>query len=152
MKEQCSLRGKYKFTLRNAKTEEVEGIFEYENIIPAVGRTMLANNLAISAATNDPYINYVALGTGTNVPASTDTKLQTEYVRKVVASGDNTANIAYVTGFFGQTEGNTTLKEAGLFSNATGVADSGILLSRVAINITKTASQTLTLDWSLEIT
>ncbi len=150
IQENTSLKGHYKFTLKDIHTG-VEQIFEYENLIPTVGRTLIANNLTAATPTNAIRLNKAAVGTGTNAPANADTQLQTETYRNDLASRTNANNIAYVTAFFNATETTGTYREAGIFSNGTGTANSGVLFSRVAINITKTNTQTLTLDWTLTI-
>lgn len=149
-KETCSLKGHYKFTLRNIHTGEVR-IYEYENIIPTVGRTLIANQLTDPTPTNVPVINYAALGTGTNTPANGDTTLQTETYRNAIASLTNASNIAYATAFYSASATSGTFREAGIFCDGSGSANTGVLLSRVAINITKTTSDTLTVDWTLTI-
>ena len=145
------LEGHYKITIRDAVSGNIKRVYNYSNIVPTVGRTMIANNLTDTSPDNAPRINYVALGAGVNVPANSDTQLQTENYRNAVASQTNSTNIAYVTGFFTSTECNGTYKEAGLFSNGTGAANSGVLVSRVAIDVTKSNTETLTIDWTLTI-
>lgn len=147
-----SLKGTYVFTIRDAVTGEVKRTYKYENIIPTVGRTLIANNLTDATPDNNPLANYIALGSGTNTPANADTTLQTETYRNAVASRTNSQNIAYISGFFSATETSGTYREAAIFCNGTGSANTGVLLSRVAINVTKTTSETLTLDWTLTIT
>lgn len=123
----------------------------YQNLLPTVGRTMLADQLTNASPDNTPVVNFIALGTGTTAPANGDTILETETYRNAVASITNANNIAYITGFFNATETNGTFREAGVFSDGTSSADTGILISRVAINITKSVTETLTLDWTLTI-
>ena len=153
MKKRSTIKliGEYKFTIRDAKTGKIKRIYRYSNIIPTVGRTMLANNLTNASPDNTPLVSHVALGSGTDAPANEDTTLQTETYRNAVASRTNGNNIAYITGFYSATEVNGTFRETGIFSDGSGAADSGILLSRVAINITKSNSETLTIDWTLTI-
>lgn len=127
-------------------------VIKVENIIPTVGRQLLANQLTDTTPTDVPYVNKAVLGTGTNTPANADTQLQTETYRNDVASRTNSANIAYITAFFSATETSGTFREAGLFCNGSGTVNTGVLLSRVAINITKTTSESLTIDWTLTIT
>ena len=112
---------------------------------------MIANNLTDTTPDNVMYVKKVALGSGTNTPANGDTTLQTETYRNDVASRTNASNIGYVTGFFSSTEVSGTFREAGLFSDGTASANTGILVSRVAINITKSLSESLTIDWTLTI-
>lgn len=125
--------------------------FVIENIIPTVGRQLIANQLTDSTPDYVPYVNKVALGSGTNTPANGDTTLQTEVYRNDVASRTNASNIGYITGFFSATETTGTYREAGLFCAGTGSANTGVLLSRVAINITKSSSETLTIDWAITV-
>jgi hypothetical protein len=150
-KESIGIHGHAKFTLRDVITGKVR-IFEYDNVVCTVGKAMLANNLSISAATDDPFLNYVAVGTNAAAPVAANTQLGTENTRVLTASGTNASNVAYVTGFFGQTQAVATLREAGIFSNGTASANSGVLFSHVAINITKSNTETLTLDWTVTIT
>lgn len=126
-------------------------LVEATNLLPTVGRALIANNLTDAAPANDPYANYIAVGTNAAAPTNGDTTLGTELARVITSSSSNSNNIAYITGFFGYTEGNGTLKEAGIFCDGTGAADSGVLLSHVAIDIVKSTGTTLTLDWTLTI-
>lgn len=151
LKDKLYLKGKWKFTIRDEKTGKIKRVYEYDNIIPLVARTMIANNLVATAPDNVMRIKHVALGTGVTAPAAGDTKLQTETYRNEVASEVNEDNVGYVSGFFTAAECNGTYKEAGLFADSTGVADSGILVSHVAINITKANTETLTIDWILTV-
>ncbi len=127
-----------------------------ENIIPTVGRAMLANNITSSSPTDTPRINYTALGTGDTAVSNSDTTLVTETYRKSTASATNADNIGYVTAFYDATEVTGTFKEAGLFSNGTASTDSGVLFSRVLLNpssgIVKSNTETLTIDYTLTIT
>lgn len=123
-----------------------------ENLIPTVARAALAN--WISNASPSPAsirINYSALGTGATAPANADTTLQTETYRKLVSSETNASNIAYITAFYTATETSGTYAEAGLFMNASATPNDGTLFSHVAISVTKTTSNTLTIDYTITI-
>ena len=126
-----------------------------QNIIPTVGRTMIANNLTASSPTDTMNINYTAVGTGNTAVANGDTTLATESYRKTTASSTNANNVAYVTAFYDATEVTGTFKEAGLFSNASSTTDSGVLFSRVLLNggagIVKSGTETLTIDTTITI-
>ena len=126
-----------------------------KNIIPTVGRTMIANNLVSTTPTNEMIVEYIALGTDNTTPANGDTTLGTETYRNSVASKTNSDNVAYVSGFFNATETTGTFYEAGIFSDATSATDSGILLSRVLLDaptgIVKSNTETLTIDWTITI-
>lgn len=135
----------------NAITE-VKSCLVKANILPTVGRAAVAENLA-EAVPSVPniYVNYTALGTGTNTPANGDTTLQTETFRKLTASGNGVSNAAIISAFYTAAETSGTFREAGLFINGTASANSGTLFSRIAINITKTTSQTLTIDYTITV-
>ena len=126
-----------------------------DNIVPTVGRAMLADNLTNSSPTDAPRINYTALGSGDTAVSNSDVQLVTEVFRKTTASGTNADNVAYVTAFYDATETTGTYKEAGLFSNGTASADSGVLFSRVLLSaptgIVKSSTETLTIDYTLTI-
>ena len=148
-KDTITAKGHFKITLRNAKTGEIESVQEFDNIIPTVGRTMIANNLTNASPTNVMKITHCALGSSSTAVNNADTQLGTEVYRNAIASITNANNIGYATGFFTATETSGTYQEIGIFSNGTGSANSGVLVSHVLAAITKTTSQTLTLDWSI---
>ena len=150
-KEDIKLKGVYTFTLEDIYTGEKQ-VFKYENIITQKTWEMIANNFTNATPTNSMLINKAVIGTGTNTPATSDTQLQTETYRNNPASKSNLLNVASVTAYFNATETSGTFREAGLVVDGTGTANTGVLISRVAINITKTTSQTMTFDWSLTIT
>ena len=123
-----------------------------ENLIVTAGKTAIANQFVSGSPSPDPLrVNYIALGSGTNAPAAGDTTLQTEVYRNATASGWNVSNASTLTGFYSATETSGTYREAGLFIAGTASANTGTLLSRVAINITKSAIQTLTIEWQVTI-
>jgi len=130
-------------------------VFVEENIIVTSGRTMIANNLVATSPTDVMRINYTALGDSATAVANGDVALGNEVYRKTTASYTNAANVAYVTAFYTADEDDDTYHEAGLFSNATGAADSGVLFSHVLLNqptgIIKSNTETLTLDYILTV-
>ena len=152
-KEQTGLKGIWKFTIRDAKTGKIKRVYDYENLIPTVGRAQIA--LALEAALSaiaEIQINFTSLGTGTTAPANGDTTLETETFRKAVASLTSSSNVVFITAFYTAAETSGTFREAGIHINATITVDSGILFSRVAINVTKSLSETLTIDYTITIT
>lgn len=139
-------------TLRDSTTGKIKKQDTYHNIITTAGKTAIAN--ALWDSTPSPttlYVNYIALGTGTNTPAVGDTTLQTETYRNNVVSGSNISNVVTISGFFSTTETSGTFREAGLFIAGTASANTGTLLSHVAMNVTKATTETLTLDWTITI-
>ncbi len=123
-----------------------------DNIVPTVGRTMIANNLTDASPTNVMLITHALLGDDGTAVTNGDTTLGNEVYRNAIASITNAGNIAYATAFFDATETSGTYAEAGIVSDGTGSADTGILDSHVLISVTKSVSETLTIDWELTIT
>ena len=150
-KENAQLIGKLVCTIRDKKTGRIKRKYQYKNLIPTVGRKMIADNLTNSSPDNVMRVTHVALGSNATAPANGDTTLGTETYRNAVASQTNADNVAFHTGFFDATEVTGTFNEAGLFSNGTGSVDTGILFSHVAISITKSNTETLTIDWTISI-
>lgn len=151
IKEKFALKGVYTFTIRDAVTGEIKRVYKYENIVPTVARAMIANNMTNVSPTNLMLIKYAELGSGTSTPANGDTALQTPVYRNAIASRTNSSNIAYATAFFNATETTGTYRECGIFSDGSGTIGTGVLVSRVSINVTKSSSETLTIDWTLTI-
>ena len=151
-KENVGLDGVWKFTLRDIITGN-EKIYIVHNIIPTVGRAVLANQLTNAIPTpTSPRITFSALGTGVTAPSNSDTQLQTETFRKAIASETNSNNVAYATAFYTAAEVSGTFTEAGLFIAGSIAFNTGTLFSRVAISITKTLTETLTIDYTVTIT
>lgn len=152
--ESIPLKGRYKFTLRDIYTGETQ-VFEYDNVVTEGAWVMIANNFTDPTPDHSMLLNKALLGTGTDAPEATDTQLQAEVYRNNLASKSNGESndepVAYATAFFNATEVTGTFREAGIVSDGGSGADTGVLVSRVAINITKTNTQTLTLEWALTI-
>jgi hypothetical protein len=145
--------GTWTVTRRDAATGRVLSTRVYKNIIPTVGRAAIAKQLT-GGGTYGAAITYVAVGTGGGAPANGDTQLATELTRKAIAGASNASNVLTVDGFFNETEANGVLTEAAIFGNgdatqASATANSGILYSRVTISETKTATESLTVTWTL---
>jgi len=151
MEQSIKIRGNVKFTIRNAKTGKIKRVHKYNNLTTTVGRTMLANNLASNSPDNTPVVTHIALGDDNTAPVVGNTTLNSEVYRNAVASLTNANNITYITGFFSATEDDDQYYEAGVFCDGTGAADSGVLFSHVAIDINKSNTETLTVDWTITL-
>jgi len=137
--------------LTNVKTGKTRTYY-YENLVTDVGKASIADGLRGTITNNKGVITYCALGTDATAPETTNTTLGVEIFRKLVSVRSVTANVALFETFYTTTEANGALKEAGLFGDdATATEDSGTLFCHVAINRTKTTSDTLTIRWSLSI-
>lgn len=142
------ISGKVRFIFTDVKTGKKEVSKWHKNIIPTVGRTAIGRRLGnIAEKSNEGMVTYGAVGTGTNAPQNSDTQLQTEIFRKLIASASYLVNVITIRTFLTTAEGNGVLKEFGLFGeDASGTPNSGTLFQRVNISKTKTSSKTLTIE------
>lgn len=116
-----------------------------DNLITTVAKESFAKAFSGETANNQGIGTYHAVGTGITAPALGDTTLQTELFRKLISVRSYSNNQALFQTYFTTSEANGTLRELGLFGDlATATANSGTLFARVAINRTKTTSDTLT--------
>ncbi|MDD4609453.1 MAG: hypothetical protein PHY71_04785 [Bacteroidaceae bacterium] len=92
-------------------------------------------------------INKALLGTGVGSASASDTTLITEAYRNDIASGTDSANIAYLTAFFTEVEVSGTFTEFGNCIDGTGDPDTGQLWSHLAgLNWVKDSVTSLTID------
>mgnify|MGYP001566021195 FL=1 len=141
--------GKVFVQLQNIYTGKIiAGLFD--NLVTTAGKQSTADHRRGTTANNKGIITYCAVGTGSTAPALADTTLQTEIGRKLISVRTVDGKTAVFQTFFTTSEGNGTLREAGLFGDdASGTANSGTLFCRVAINRTKSSSDTLTILWNV---
>ena len=109
-------------------------------------------NYSNSAAAADSIdINYFATGNGTTTPLKSDTVLTNEIFRKSITSkGVNTTRIEVRTQL-GINDSNFGIKEVGIFANATGATDDGVLISHVLYDKVKNNSSQLTITYTITI-
>lgn len=125
---------------------------EYHNLVPSVLRDSLATLISGTTVTPTFKANYFALGTGSNAPVNADLTLQTETIRAAFTNRSSYTNIAYLDVFFSAAQvGGNTYNEAGIFVDGTASVNTGYLLSRVALNQTLGAAQTLTVNCSVTV-
>lgn len=123
-----------------------------KNVITDAYLTVVADNSTNSSPDDSPLFNYIAVGTGTTAPAITDTQMETETARKLQTSRTNDGKIASVATTFNAGDiSPSTLREVGLFCGnaATTTVDTGVLVSRAAINLTVTALDAVFIDWRI---
>ena len=148
-----TLKWEWNFTVKDTITGKERHYHEY-NLIPTVWKTAFAAQISWDNTTEIGDNLYIALGSNVTTPAITDTQLGTEVVRKVQQSTTYSGPVAYISTFFAAWEATGTHREFGLFGNGTtstasGSANSGILFSHVAVNITVSATETLTVTFQI---
>ena len=146
MQSKIKTKGIFTFTFRNAKGEVIRR-FSFRNKVVDSGLGILASALTI---------DYIAVGSGTTAPTAGDTTLETEIDRKSISSSSSSGTKKFVSAYFGLTDAVGTINEVGSFSGGSLTADSGTLFSRVSIEsnelpVTKTNSESLTIDYEIEI-
>lgn len=135
--------------IRDAKTGVLKSRDFLKNTFVTVGKNNIAAYLSGAGVVG---ITFCALGTSSVAPALGDTGLGAEIQRKQVSVSSFLNNVATFQTFFTTSEGNGSLREAGLFGGlASTIPGSGTLFSKLAINRTKTSNDTLTLTWNLTI-
>lgn len=148
-KEKCGMRGRYTIEARDAKTGELVKAWSFDNQLTKINRDMRVALLlgeATGHTLSDLEIKYFAFGTGTAAATIDDTKLQNEIARKIatkITKLNDTTVQSIVS--LSPSECNFTIREIGVFCSpaATTDPDSGILLSRVNVNIQKNDNLTL---------
>ena len=143
--------GKILITMYNVITKKYDQDL-VKNMFVTAGKNSLADAMRGTTADTKGIITYCALGTSSTAPALSDTGLIAEIARKAISVRSVSGNVATFQTFFTTSEGNGTLREAGLYGDdATASAGTGTLFCRAAINRTKTSSDTLSLSWSVTI-
>lgn len=142
MKERIGLKGHWTIEVReNGKLVKV---IDFDNQLTNLYKNDVLTQLN-AGTTNGLQIKYLAIGTGTNPASPTDTQLQTEVFRVQPTSRAITADYVQTIWVIPVQMGNFTYKEIGVFAgNATATLNSGMLISRVNVNIEKTESMEVT--------
>ena len=143
----CKLHGGYGI----CRCGKIKRVIKKHNLVVAVGRAIIAQRLA-GDNTSSLNIDFGELGSGSTPPDNGDTSLETPTFRKVTASGTDAANQAFLSFFFTAGEAIGTHAEFGTFVDGTITIGTGILFSRVAVNIIKSATETLTIDVTYTVT
>lgn len=125
---------------------------EADNIVPSLLRNSLATLISGTSVAPTFKANYLALGDGEAAPAAADVALDNETLRGTFDDRTAENNIAYLNKFFAAVDvGGNTYEEAGIFVDGTGSADSGYLLSRVLLEVSLAAAETLTINCSITV-
>jgi len=126
---------------------------EKSNLIPNAGLAAVAG-LILTDVTIAAF-DYIAIGTGTTAPASTDTALGAETHREA-ATGTRittavTNDTAQLVATFSGYTGSEAITEAGIFNAATG----GDMLARqtfTALNVDWDGGDSIEITWKIQVT
>lgn len=136
------------------KIEKLEGdkwitVEEKKNVVVQGFFTNIFTHLQ---GTDTPMeVTHFALGTGTNTAMKANTALEAETFRKTRTSISSTPTSLVVKLSLAPTEAVMTIREIGLFMEATDTPESGTLLSRVNVNVEKNASTQYLITYTLTI-
>lgn len=146
IKETTRASGKFIAHLRDSATGELQATYYTDNLVCDRGKNVVAARLN-NETTYTGIINYLAVGTGTNTPLSTDTQLQTELARTTVSSSSRSNSQTTLNFFYNSSTANGTITEVGAFIDGTASANSGQIWNHAIFSpsITKTSAQTLTI-------
>ena len=118
-----------------------------DNVVVTVGKNYLAAWLA-AASQAGPFMQYIALGTGTTPANSSDTTLETELTTRVAGTISNSTNVWQNQATFGPGVNTGAITESGLFSDSSG----GTLLARqVFAVVNKAAGDTIVFTWQITL-
>lgn len=147
-----TLEGSFHGILRNEENGEILHEVRVDNLVTTVAKSEFVKLLNNESATVN--ITHLAVGTGANNPAVSDTTLQTELARTTIVGSSNvrTNNALTMEFFFPTTEANGAIKEIGVFLDGTGTADTGTLFDRALFDVTKTNQNSLTVVFDVTCT
>jgi len=131
--------------------------WEWHNLVPLVLRSSLATLISWTTVTPTFKANHIALWSDSTPPTNADTQLWAETIRREFGDRRAIDNVAFLDKNFGSAEvwGNT-YNEIWVFVDGTGTApwynaNSGYLLSRILINETMSATESLTINVTFTI-
>lgn len=148
--EKSGIRGRYTLELLDADTGDVIQQIELDNLLTDLPRSRYLKQLAGQTTGHnigDLAIRYMAFGDGTTPAAIGNTKLDNERYRQQITaktlSADRLTSTVSVSPY--QTGANFRIREIGIFcgAGATPAKDSGLLLSRVIVDIDKNSNTIL---------
>lgn len=146
MKDTLQMEGHY--TIEAYCDENCIARWELPNTLTTINQTIRQQMLlgTYTGELDALQIKYFAFGDGNAPPTPSDTKLENELYRKQITriSPSGTGTVLSTVSL-GAQEANFLIKEIGVFCgpNATASANTGTLLSRVAVNIDKNSNLVL---------
>lgn len=157
MQDTVLLKGSLEIALKSIYDGSEVDRRSVRNTVVTAGRAWVLEHIlgsGIFGGNTTAPLSYMAIGTGTVAPATSDTALGSETTRKAITAGGTfvTSNLtsnppsweadcSYATN-----EGNTTLAEVGLLNSSS----SGTMLARATFGtINKTTSNTLSISYTI---
>lgn len=143
-KESLTVKGKFLVELfgEDGNRKELRIV---ENVVVTVGKNYLATWLA-AASQAGAFMQYIALGTGTNAASASDTALQTELSTRVAGTESSSSNVWQNVASFGPGVDTGAITESGIFS----ASSAGTMLARQTFSvINKAAGDTLQITWQI---
>lgn len=138
------LKFKGHWTIEIREQGKVVRTIDIDNQLTNLYKQSVLNQLN-GASFDDLEIKYLAVGTGDTPASASDTQLEDEQFRQIPTTKQLFADYEQTIWVIPTNLGNFTYKEIGVFAgNATSTADSGMLLSRINVNIEKTSSMEVT--------
>jgi len=145
--ESLKLEGELEIIVKD-KDGKVKDYRKIKNLVVSAGKAQVAG--LINGATTGVF-NYIAIGTGTTAPASTDTALGAEVARASATVGRTTTNVTNDTATWSATFNFTAsyaITEAGIFNASTG----GTMLARQTFSAVNVVSgDSLTINWKVTV-
>lgn len=142
MQEKLGLKGHWTIEIR--ENGVLTRTLDFDNQLTNLYRDSVLNQLKGNAF-DSLDIKYLAVGTDGTPSSASDTQLGAEIFRGSPTSKAIIGNYLQTIWVLTDLQANEHLREIGVFAgNATLVADSGILLSRVVIDIEKTSAMEIT--------
>ena len=129
-----------------AEDGSIKQELEFKNLVVTSGKRLVASRLI---GTADNSISNLAIGSGTSSPAITDGGLQTELARVAIGSATSSGAVVTYTASFGPGVGTGNINECGLFNSPTVGASNSMLARSNSLILTKGASDTLALTWTV---
>jgi len=133
------LKGRLNIALNGKTVQEVD------NLVVTVGKNFVASRMAAASAT---VMSHMAIGSGTNNPAASDTTLQTELGRVSLTSGASSTNTVVYIATFAAGTGTGAVTEAGVLNASSG----GTLLCRTEFSVVnKGSADSMTITWTITV-
>lgn len=147
-KDDIQLIGIYTITVGCRKNPKK--IVEVKNRVVKVGRALLAEQLMPNPSSTASFTHIVA-GNGTVPFGDTQTTLDNETLRGAVVSQGSNDGVATCAAVFPAGTATGTYTEFGIFLEATGTTDDGVLFSRILYDIDVSASDPLFIDYRITL-